>query len=150
MNDPHEHLDPDRALLSSRVLWAALLGGQVVFIIVIAVLQGQATGPTLGNPAMLDTLFWIAVAMVVLGVPVGYVLRMQMYKRYWERDVIRPRGYVTGNLLLWAVCEGASMFGLVLVMLAGDFWPWVLPSAAAMAVQVINFPDGKPMFAGGA
>ena len=59
--------------------------------------------------------------------------------------LVTPAGYARGNILLLSMLGGPSLFGLVICVLAGSLWPYVIPSAAGMALQVINFPTGKPM-----
>ncbi len=137
------NMTPEKALISSRIMWAALVGGQVIFLIVIIAMQGRLSGTP--DPQMVATLHYISIGMVIAAVPVGMFIRSQMYKKFWVGNKVTPQGYLQGNLLLWAMCEGTSLFGLVVTMLADGFWPWVVPSALAMAVQVMNWPDGAPM-----
>jgi hypothetical protein len=85
-------------------------------------------------------------AMVIAAVPLGYFLRMQSYKRHWQGDVIAPQGYLVGNLLLWALCEGCSLVTIAFCLLVGSLWPAIAPSLVALSVQVLNYPDGRPMF----
>lgn len=143
----HPPTDPtpaNRALTTTRLIWAAMLIGQVMFLFVIVFLwsSNAAFGP---SPDMAWLLFQAAVVTLIVAVPVGYVCRQQVYKRNWVGDAIKPQGYLTGNVVLLALCEGVSMLGLVATLLNGSLWPTLAPSVIAMAVQVINFPNGRAM-----
>ena len=121
--------------------------GQFIFMGVIIAIHGEDQGETFGNMKTLDTLAYIIAGLVLVCIPIGYYIRMQLYKRNWQGDIITPKGYFTGNLILLALCEGPALMGLVLVMLAGEFWPWIIPTLVAMGAQIINFPNGRPMYA---
>ena len=134
----------DKALMTTRLVWVALLMGQVMFLFVIVFLW-SSSGAFQPSSDTAWILFLVAVVMLVLAVPVGYVCRQQIYKRNWVGDVITPQGYLTGNVVLLALCEGVSMLGLVATLLNGSLWPMLVPSVIAMTVQGINFPNGRAM-----
>ena len=150
---PQQHIDRGmaerpgeqaKALWTVRILWAALLMGQLIFLGVIVVVW--ETNPSFQpSPDVVKILFPIVIGMLLVGVPIGYVWRGQVYKRYWQDNVVAPQGYVGGNLFLLALCEGISLFGLATTMLNGSLWPTVVPSVIAMAVQVVNWPNGQAM-----
>jgi len=130
--------------MMTRVIWAAMLMGQGMFLFVIVFLwsSGASFQP---SPDTAWLLFLVTVVVLVSAVPVGYVCRQQIYKRNWVGNVITPQGYLTGNIVLLALCEGVSMLGLVATLLNGSFWPTLAPSVIAIGVQVINFPNGRAM-----
>ena len=82
---------------------------------------------------------------MVIVIPIGYILRTQIYKRGWRGPVITPGAYLTGNVVLLGICEGSSLFGLVVTFLNGSLWPTIIPSVIAMGVGAINFPNGLAM-----
>jgi len=134
---------PARALSTTIMLWGGLLSGQVTFVIVILVLKsGNRSNPSSDLAELLHVISWIALAAAV---PMGYFIRNQTYKANWQGDVVTPGGYVTGNLLLLAMLEGAGMIALVGTLLADTIWPNLLPAILAMVAQAINFPNGKAM-----
>jgi len=96
------------------------------------------SGPVLG---------YVALAMLVVLTPLGYFIRNQLYKASWQGNVVKPWGYVIGNLTLLAMVEAVSFFGLIGTLVERSFasLPFVV-SVIAMAIQVINFPHGRPMF----
>jgi hypothetical protein len=137
-------IDETRALLTIRVIWAALILGQVVFAAVIAVIN-SGDQPVGDDAELGQVLFYASAGLLALAVPTAYFIRGQIYKANWRGNAITPAGYISGNLLFLAMLEGASLLSLVAVLLGGAFWPNALPAALAVVVQLVNFPDGKPM-----
>jgi hypothetical protein len=136
MND-----DPKHALWLTRIIWAAMIAGQVIFMVVVPVVWSRHAT----DGAATNVLFVISMAMLLTLVPFGYFVRMQVYKANWRDKIVTPGGYVTGNLILLAACEGVAMVGLVHAMLSGTLFPAVIPTILALVVQIINFPNGRAM-----
>ncbi|MCC6580630.1 MAG: hypothetical protein IT440_09320 [Phycisphaeraceae bacterium] len=130
-------------LLMMRMLWAALLSGQVIFLVVIVVLWILGKAPE--NAALSRSVFYVGGVLLVLASALGPMIRNQIYKANWRGDAVLPKGYITGNIVFLAMFEAASFVGLLAVMLSGRFsYPLAVP-VLALAVQVINFPTGRVM-----
>ena len=130
---------PRQALIGSRIIWAALLLGQVIFLCVILFLR-RSGGPDAPPPPVLA---YVAMLAVVVAAPIAFVMRKAMYGPPDDRGNIPPKKYAAGNLRFLAILEGVSMLGLV-IFLAGD--PLGLASSGvAMAIQAVNFPMGTAM-----
>ena len=137
-------LNPKDTLRMLRTVWAGLLGGQVLFVGTVAWLQsGHSFKPM---PELAGVFFQTAMWGLIIFTPVAYLIRIQLYKRHWKADAVAPRGYFLGNLILFIVCETISLLGLVAVLLTGQMRSVVvmLP-LLALAIMVVNFPNGKPM-----
>lgn len=132
------------ALLTVRLIWFALLSGQAAFCLAIAMVW-NAGGVEPLAPPLINLLTLINLAAVVVLVPLGYFIRNQCYKRHWHAHVVAPRGYVLGNVVLLAICEGLAMFGLVVTLLSGAIGLTIVPAVIALAVQLVNFPNGRAM-----
>ncbi|NJL30858.1 MAG: hypothetical protein HC898_04090 [Phycisphaerales bacterium] len=142
--------DPDQpqsALATARLLWTALLLGQAVLLFGACAFTLMQMGG--GQTDTGHLLSYIALFMCLTMIPAGYVLRAQMYKRHWVGQAVRPRGYLLGNVILWAMCEGISLLGLVSVVLSGELIPNLIPTVLALGVLVVNFPNGAAMFGHG-
>jgi F0F1-type ATP synthase membrane subunit c/vacuolar-type H+-ATPase subunit K len=136
--------DPKQTLLVTRIVWGALLAGQLMFLgVIVAMGRVQAVSAPLVDPQRM--LFLVSAAFTVVAIGMGYFVRMQTYKAGWQGDAIRPASYFTGNLLLLALLEGASLLALVVTMLHGALWPTIAPAVVAMMMQVVNFPNGRAM-----
>jgi hypothetical protein len=138
-----------RMLLTTRVMWFALIAGELMAVMGVALLisKGMVAPVKAEVAAKMLIVSW---AMVLTAVPLGYFMRMQAYKKNWRADVIAPQGYLVGNLILWALCEACSLVTIAFALLEGTLWPSLVPSLVALSVQVYNFPDGRAMFPPGA
>lgn len=135
--------DPSRALLVTRIIWFALLSGQVLFLAIIVVLWN--VGSIKADLQLASVLGMCAVGVLFSAVTVGLFVRNQIYKRYWVGEVVTPAGYVQGNIVFLAMCEGASFLGLIAVLFRGTFGLELIVPLLALVVQVVNFPNGKAM-----
>jgi hypothetical protein len=139
-------LDPKQALLLSRVIWAAMLMGVVVFGLFVGLIfrgepeeQRQPLSPQTGYVFLA-----IAVATLLIGVPVGLFARGEIFKCGWVGDVITPTAYISGNIVVWALCEGAAFFSLVTYMVSHQPLLFI-PGGLAVALMLLLWPDGKAM-----
>ena len=131
---------PAAQLRVLRIIWAALLLGQVVFLIVATTVAAER------EPRDQTLLFYVAAGMLVIVTPVAYLLRAQSYARGRGADgAVAGGAYATGNILFWAMFEGVGMFSIVGAMLNGGRGPHLFVTAVALAIQIANFPTGRPM-----
>lgn len=135
--------DPPRALLITRIIWFALLSGQILFLAIIVVLWN--VGSIKADPQLASVLGMCAVGVLFSAISVGMFVRNQIYKRHWVGDVVTPAGYVQGNIVFLAMCEGASFLGLLAVLFRGALGFELIVPVLALMVQVVNFPNGKAM-----
>jgi hypothetical protein len=143
-----------QSLVSVRIIWAALLMGQLFFLAIIVLVIWPSRRATAVIPDV-ATLFYAAVIMLVMAGPVAWFVRGAIYRSGRARvDAVAPnvgrapvppQAYVTGNIVFLAMFEGASFVGLVCMMLSGRPLPSVVVPAVAMAIQVLNFPTGAAM-----
>jgi hypothetical protein len=148
MTDPSRRgipTDPQAALRTLRILWAALLAGPVAFLVVVAVvLSGGGTAPASDLATILGI---VAFVLLIAGVFGGYTARLLAYRRGSDGQRITPQAYFTGNLILFASCEAVALFSIVASLVVGQFGVVLIPAVLAMAVQVLNFPTGRLMLA---
>lgn len=134
---------PEQALHSARVMWMALLAGPVLFLIVVISTDAAKLN---GSKDVADLLLYINLGMLAIQLVVGFVVRASFYRKSMtDEGLVSPQGYVGGNMVLWAMCEGAALFSVVICMLAGVFVPYVIPMVIASAVHVATFPTGAAM-----
>lgn len=129
-----------KQLLILRVIWAAMLVGEIMFMFV-ALFLGQKNTPTVD----LNLLQRIVAGMLVVMVPAGYLIRGTVYRGGTRAGVVSPGAYPAGNIVLWAMCEAVAFFGLVVTMLIGKAELAFAISVVAMAIQIVSFPSGGPM-----
>jgi hypothetical protein len=142
-----DQIPPAKALMTLRIIWFALLMGQVMFFLVLElVLLPQRQPPE--HPNKLLPL--VSVVMLLSVVPVTFIVRTVILSRARGEDGAVPLPvYATGNILFWAGCEGVSMFALVVMLLNVSIWPTIVVAGIAVALQVLTFPTGagtRPAF----
>jgi len=139
--------DANRIALSRlRIIWAALcLSPVLLFVVLIVMMAPKAAAVPTTDPDLVKMLHYISIGAAVVLLPLGYFLRLQTYKKNWVVNAVSPQGYITGNLLLLALCEGVALFTIIVTYLAGILMPFILPAIVASMTQVINWPTGKPM-----
>src|SRR5207248_2389967 len=99
-----------------RIIWFALLAGQLAFMAVIFLVIWPSQPNVQGDTGMNKLLFYIALVMLVTEIPVGFFVRHIVYGNRNATGAIDAARYATGNIILWACCEGAGIFGLVVML----------------------------------
>jgi hypothetical protein len=118
------------------VVWGAMLAAPVLF----AAMTVAAVAPhDLRSPELSGVLFWMAGAMVGLGVALSRLLPL----RILPRDP-GPRHTLafTRLVVAWAILEGAAMFPLVAELVTGDPFLYLL-CGVAVAAQASLFPSAE-------
>lgn len=127
----------------TRALWAGLVGVQVLFGITVVGMVLAEVVPA--HPQWYPMLLYVsAIALAVL-TPMGYFARAQMYKAHWRGGAVTPGGYLMGNLVLLVFLQSAGLVALLAVLMIGRVLPTLLLALLALAVQLANFPHGRPM-----
>jgi len=137
MND-----DARQKLMVTRIMWAALVAGVILFA---AVALSVAPKSAAVDRSLVSLLFYIALGLLVVEVAFGYVFRYVTYKRHSSERGVAPGAYFTGNLVLFACAEGGAMFGVVIMFLAGDLYPGGIVTLLGLLVLAMNFPTGGAM-----
>jgi hypothetical protein len=141
-----------QSLITVRIIWAALLVGQLFFLAIIIFVMWPSNAHT-SDARTLTLLFYISVAMLVMSAPIAWFVRGAIYRggrvRAGTDSGVPPQAYVTGNIVFLSMFEGASFVGLVGMFLNGRSWPHLVVPLIAMAIQVLNFPTGAPMHGNG-
>jgi hypothetical protein len=144
MTLPPVQPSPRQSLITLRIIWAALLLGQVLFLVVVLSLIRQPGEPLDGQVRQI--IFVASLGMLIAFVPLGYLVRGRAYEAGRQQDgTVSAASYATGNIILLALCEAPSMMAIVGILLSRETMPFVLVTILAIAVQTINFPTGGPM-----
>ena len=135
--------DPTQALKKSRIIWGALLLGEVLFLGVIIFVRGREGFPT-GPNEMTWILVYIAFGLAIIMIPIGSLMRRIIMRRPAGQPV-QPQAYLTATIVFNALFEATALFGLVVTLLHHNFFPAIIPTAIAMYVQLRNYPHGYEM-----
>ncbi len=132
-----------KALLSIRIIWAMMLAGQLVFLIVVVTLLGTGfvEGPTDLHPVA----GYIGLGVLVVAAPAAHIARQQVYKANWQGEAISPGGYANGNIVHLAILEGAAIVNLIAALISGSWVPGLISALVAMAIQAASYPNGRAM-----
>ena len=127
-----------------RIIWGALLMGQILFLAVIFyVIWPDANPATRLSDQSRKILLYAAAAMLVMAIPIGYFIRSIAYRNRGPDGRIAWPAYFTGNIILWGLSEGVSLAALVFMLLDQKPWPFLGIAIVAMANQAITFPTGN-------
>ncbi len=128
---------PAKMVLANRVIWAAMLSGQVVFAFV-AVSVRQADPPRrLPVPAVA----WVTIDAGLMAAAVGICLAFG--RRAFRSDAEMAQKYGPANILPLGALEAASFFGLVGVLFTGAAWPLGVVPAISFVTQLLRFPPSR-------
>lgn len=133
--------DPAAALRSNQILCAALITGQVLFAAIIPVVHSSgAWRPML--EAQAQDLFWIlGIAAGLVSVPVAVVLRRVIWARGRSlSDQAMLQAYLSGNLVFFALLEGAGLLNLVFWLISAVPVPYVVVAGVLVVIALANFP----------
>jgi F0F1-type ATP synthase membrane subunit c/vacuolar-type H+-ATPase subunit K len=133
---------PAKTLQVTRIIWFALLAGQMAFaLVVLSIAKNQPEHPK----SMTQLLWYIALAMAAVAIPLAYLVRKIVYRNGMRDGVVAPSAYATGSIIFWAMCEGVALFAMVGALLARAQGPHLFVAILMFAVQVLNYPTGKQM-----
>lgn len=133
---------PAAQMASVRLIWLMLLLGQLGFavITVFVVWPGKQFVP---NPQLAHQFNILALIMLVVLVPAGFVIR---HRTYGDAQQGIPAGkYLTGNIIFFSLCEAVSFAGLIGMLLSGQVGESVVVPAIAIAIQILNYPNGNTL-----
>jgi hypothetical protein len=133
---------PQASLATVRIIWLAMLLGQLGFLVVILALRRSNTPPSTA-PEIGQLFFYINAAQLLAFIPAGFFIRSSIFQKNQSHGLIAPAQYLTGNIILWACCEGTALLGLVGILLAGQFIPGIFIPALAGLIQILTFPTGE-------
>jgi len=128
---------PPEVVRNCRIIWAALVLGELVFVAVTVVLQLQGARRQNNLPVLL-----LAVADVLAffgGIILALVARRVMADPEADEHTLRAK-YAITTLIPMACLGGASFTGLALVMLTSRWWPLGVVPAISVLVQLPLFP----------
>ncbi|MDH3584224.1 MAG: hypothetical protein OER86_08415 [Phycisphaerae bacterium] len=139
--------DPGRALIVARTIWVAMAAGVLMIAVALGFIgSGRSTSGPL-SPETGQLLFYVSLGMAIAMIPIAVVIRGHVFKRHWVGDAVEPRGYLAGNVMAWAICEGICLLGLVGCFVGGRWWPNLLPGVVGWLALVALWPNGRAMFA---
>jgi hypothetical protein len=112
----NKRITPENARKQAWIVWAGLLMGMLAFA-GVAVALGSSRAAAAEGP----DLPWAPIAggFLVVAVTGGFLLRRTFWSRAEKDGAVPAYAWMTGNIILWALIEGPTFFGLISVFLRG-------------------------------
>lgn len=142
-------VQPRQLLLQARIFWFAMVAGVTIMGAVFTFLilaEEHSPEVTQSLESVAPILFYVGIGLTGLALLLGPFLRGQIFKAGWVGDIVKPSSYFAGNIIAWALCEGAVLYGLIVCFVVGSLWPYVLPPAVAYIFLLLLWPNGRAMF----
>jgi hypothetical protein len=128
-------------LATARIIWAALVVGVVLFLAVVLFVVPPQSQPDGGN-----VLLWVAAGLTAVNLPLAWIVRSTIHARArGANDRVAPGVWFTGNLVHWALCEGAAFFGAVVTMLSEERFPALVVPLVALGGLLLGYPTGSDL-----
>jgi uncharacterized integral membrane protein len=106
-----------------NMLFVALVAGQVVFALVLFFLNQTQKKIEFITPEIHQTLVWIAPALAVAGIVLGWLVFNTKLKPLQHKNSLfeKLKGYQSAMILRFAFMEGPSLVALVFFYITGDY-----------------------------
>src|SRR6478735_2264455 len=93
-------------LATLRIIWFALLMGQLIFLgVIFFVIWPHQNPRQRPSDDTMRIFLYVTGAMLVGAIPLGYFLRSALYGARNSDGSIHPGRYASGNIILWAMSE---------------------------------------------
>ncbi|HZL36234.1 MAG TPA: hypothetical protein VFC78_13030 [Tepidisphaeraceae bacterium] len=118
----------------------------VPFAMFVAVLidLNRAEG-TAGHWRIKNGWFIGAIAFLIVATPIAFWIRSRFFRSYWRGEVVSPRHYLTGMLILWLTFEAGGLLSLLGCFVSNSLLPCLLPAIAAFLFFLPLWPNGRAM-----
>lgn len=132
---------PAQALTAVRVVWGAMIAGQVAFL--AFAFYVRSTGGLAALPASTARLLLsVAIGLLAGATVAAYTVRPRVMGA--ERPVPPPK-YVAATIAFHGILESASVFGIVVMMLGPSPLPALVIPLIATGIMAVNFPTGSDL-----
>ena len=127
-------------MLTLRVIWAALLTGQIMFLGVALFLVKQQSRPAAVEPSVTSLIFYVGCAILVGGLLGGHVIRGAITSKASTPRGTTATAYAAGTIILLALLEAPAMIGGVVILLSQTAMPGAVLAGLAIVATLVHFP----------
>lgn len=141
---PSSQLSVDTAMHIASWTWLGLLS--LPFILFLAVvwhlmeLEGTAGNTELASNWFIGTMIYLAV-----GIPAAFYIRSLLFKGYLQGQLVSPKNYLIGMILIWGTLEIGGLLALVGCLMSGKLLPSLVPGLVAFMLFTPLWPNGHAM-----
>jgi hypothetical protein len=136
------NVPPVKTLMTIRIIWFALLMGELMFLAVTTFVILPHHGPPQPQPILV----WSSIFMLLSIVPVTFTIRAATFRRSAINGAVPAGPFVVGNIIFWAGCEGVCFFATVVAVVTGTLWPTIIVAVIALALQALTFPVAERLY----
>jgi hypothetical protein len=129
----------DKALGQARRIALALLGGQVLFLGIAAVLVATGT-ITPGSADLTQPLAAACVVVFAVLVPLAFILRRRLAEPREPGVAVAPENLMKAHIVFFSLCEMVTLLCLVSTVVHGELMPGGVLALLSMGVQATNVP----------
>ncbi|MHC4994957.1 MAG: hypothetical protein ACYTGQ_07880 [Planctomycetota bacterium] len=140
---PKHELTAREAKVIAQGIWLCC-----VFLAAITVgglLTIAGSDPSRLTNSNLDALFWVSVAVFLVGIPAAWAIHTQCFKRYWHHGVVDPRGFIVASVLMWGVFTGLILVIATNTLLRDGLFPDFLMLMPPTVLLLLTYPSGWAM-----
>ena len=141
---PAGQLSVDAALQIASWTWFGLLTAPfVLFLAVVWHLTDNESiraDETIANRWFIGTMAYMAI-----GIPAAFFVRSRLFRGYWQGQLVSPRNYVMGMLLIWCALEIGGLLSLAGCLFSGKLLPNLVPGLLAFMLFTPLWPNGHAM-----
>ncbi len=133
--------DPAAVLRGNQILCAALIAGQVLFAAIIPVVHSSGAWQPMLEAENLGLFRMLGIGVGLVSIPVAVVLRRLIWARgrsLSDQDMLQA--YLSGNLLFFALLEGAGLLNLTFWLITAAPVPYVVVAGVMILFALANFP----------
>lgn len=136
-------LTPRGALKRAWVWYLVML--LVPFLLFVTVVVSLLNGADERHATMKDGWFLGSIAFLIVAAPVAFALRSRYFRPYWRGEVVSPRNYLTGMLIVWSVLEAGGIISLFGCLVGHALLPCLIPALASFMFFTPLWPNGRAM-----
>ncbi|HHI69024.1 MAG TPA: hypothetical protein ENJ97_06835 [Planctomycetes bacterium] len=132
---------PKTAFLAVKLVYAALLLGQLVFGVVVFFLVRSGNLRMDLEGTSLQVLRYLPPLFALVAVPAAFLLRRAVFRRALRReDRELLQGYLQGTILFGGILEGVCIFNLMGWLVTSEFVPCGVFAALVFLAGALGYP----------
>ena len=126
------------------VIWFALLISPfLMFLLTVWRLKDEEDSNAMS--ALSRAWFLGSMTYLAVVIPAAFYWRSRIFKEYWFGQVVTPRDYLKGMLVVWLALETGGLVGLLGCLFSGKLLPCMLPTLVAFILFFSLWPSGRAM-----
>jgi hypothetical protein len=136
-------LTPRAALKRAWVWYLVMLLVPFLLFVTVAITLMESSNQR--HVTMTDTWFLGSIGFLIVAAPAAFALRSRYFRPYWRGEVVSPRNYLSGMLIVWFVFEIGGIVSLFGCLMGHSLLPCLIPALASFMFFTPLWPNGRAM-----